>query len=89
MSAAGTSPSRSASARLAFAVFASSDRVGANVALAMVLFSVAAAGLHGYRASFWTLPTLFLSETAAAAAIGIINCSAISADSSGLTWSDS
>jgi len=48
--------------------------VGANVALAMVLFSIAAAGLHGYRASFWTLPTLFLSDVGAAAGIGVINC---------------
>ncbi len=59
---------------LAFAVFASDERVGANVVLAMVLFSIAAAGLHGYRASFWTLPTLFLSDVAAAAGIGVINC---------------
>ena len=59
---------------LAFAIFASSERIGANVALAVGLFSIAAAGLHGYRAAFWTLPTLFLSETAAAAAIGVINC---------------
>jgi len=58
----------------AFAIFASSDRVGANVVIAMVLFSIAAAGLHGYRASFWTLPTLFLSEVGAAAGIGVINC---------------
>src|SRR3984957_16976632 len=40
----------------------------------MVLFSIAAAGLHGYRASFWTLPTLFLREVGAAAGIGVINC---------------
>ncbi len=59
---------------LAFAIFASSERIGANVALAMVLFSIAAAGLHGYRASFWTLPTLFLSDVGAAAGIGVINC---------------
>jgi MFS transporter, ACS family, tartrate transporter len=59
---------------VAFAVFGSSERMGANVVLAMVLFSIAAVGLHGYRASFWTLPTLFLSETAAAAGIGVINC---------------
>src|SRR5438477_8223259 len=59
---------------MAFAVFASSERVGANVALAMVLFSIAAAGLHGYRASFWTLPTLFLRDVGAAAGIGVINC---------------
>jgi ACS family tartrate transporter-like MFS transporter len=59
---------------MAFAIFASSDRVGANVVITMVLFSIAAAGLHGYRASFWTLPTLFLSEVGAAAGIGVINC---------------
>src|SRR5579863_6494895 len=59
---------------LAFAIFASSDRVGENVVVTMVLFSIAAAGLHGYRASFWTLPTLFLSDVAAAAGIGVINC---------------
>jgi len=59
---------------LAFAVFASSERVGANVVFAMVLFSIAAAGLHGYRAGFWTLPTVFLNDVAAAAGIGIINC---------------
>jgi ACS family tartrate transporter-like MFS transporter len=59
---------------LAFAISASSERIGANVVLAMVLFSIAAAGLHGYRASFWTLPTLFLSDVGAAAGIGVINC---------------
>src|SRR5580692_6406645 len=59
---------------MAFAIFASSDRVGANVVVTMVLFSIAAAGLHGYRASFWTLPTLFLSDVGAAAGIGVINC---------------
>lgn len=59
---------------LAFAVFASSERIGANVAVAMALFSVAIAGVHGYRASFWTLPTLSLSGAAAAIGIGVINC---------------
>jgi MFS family permease len=59
---------------LAFTLFAVSDQAATNVTLAMVLFSIAAAGLHGYRASFWTLPTLFLTETAAAAGIGVINC---------------
>ena len=59
---------------MAFAIFASSERVGANVVLAMVLFSIAAAGLHGYRASFWTLPTLFLSEVERRRESGVINC---------------
>jgi len=59
---------------LAFGIFASSESIGASVVLAMVLFSIAAAGLHGYRASFWTLPTIFLSDVGAAAGIGAINC---------------
>jgi ACS family tartrate transporter-like MFS transporter len=59
---------------IAFAVFSSSERIGANVVLGMVLLTIAIAGLHGYRASLWTLPTLFLSDVAAAAGIGVINC---------------
>ena len=59
---------------VAFAVFASSEKIEANVVLGMVLLTIAIAGLHGYRASLWTLPTLFLSDVAAATGIGIINC---------------
>jgi MFS transporter, ACS family, tartrate transporter len=59
---------------VAFAVFASSEKIEANVVLGMVLLTIAIAGLHGYRASLWTLPTLFLSDVAAAAGIGVINC---------------
>ncbi len=59
---------------LAFAVFGASARAGANVVFAVALFSVAAAGLHGYRASFWTLPTLSLTGGGAALAVGVINC---------------
>lgn len=59
---------------VAFAVFASSEKIEANVVLGMVFLTIAIAGLHGYRASLWTLPTLFLSDVAAAAGIGVINC---------------
>jgi nitrate/nitrite transporter NarK len=57
---------------LAFAAFGASR--SASVAFAMMLFSIAAAGLHGYRASFWTLPTLSLTGGGAALAVGVINC---------------
>ena len=59
---------------VAFAVFASSEKIEASVVSGMILLTVAIAGLHGYRASLWTLPTLFLSDVAAAAGIGVINC---------------
>ena len=39
----------------------------------MFLFCVAAAGMYGYLPCFWSIPTSFLTGTAAAAAIGFIN----------------
>jgi MFS transporter, ACS family, tartrate transporter len=44
-----------------------------NTALAVSLFCFAAAGLYSCLPCFWTLPTSFLTGTAAAAAIGLIN----------------
>jgi sugar phosphate permease len=44
-----------------------------HVALAVSMFCVAAAGMYGYLPAFWSLPTSFLSGTAAAASIGLIN----------------
>ncbi|MDX6444128.1 MAG: transporter, family, tartrate transporter [Blastocatellia bacterium] len=44
-----------------------------HVALAVSMFCVAAAGMYGYLPSFWSLPTSFLSGTAAAASVGLIN----------------
>jgi len=41
--------------------------------LAVSMFCVAAAGLYSFFPSFWALPTSFLSGSAAAAAIGLIN----------------
>ena len=39
----------------------------------MILFTVAAAGLKAYLPAFWSLPSLFLTEAAAAGSIGLIN----------------
>jgi len=46
---------------------------GSNLAMAIALFTIAGAGLHGYLPAFWALPTITLSESAAAASIGLIN----------------
>jgi len=48
---------------------ASSPKVG----LAVFMFCLAGAGLYSYLPGFWALPTAFLTETAAAAAVGLIN----------------
>jgi MFS transporter, ACS family, tartrate transporter len=40
---------------------------------AVALFTVAMAGLKAYLPAFWALPTLFLSQSAAAGSIGLIN----------------
>jgi ACS family tartrate transporter-like MFS transporter len=39
----------------------------------VLLFTVAATGLKAYLPAFWSLPTLFLTEAAAAGSIGLIN----------------
>jgi D-galactonate transporter len=44
-----------------------------STGLAMSMFCVAAIGIYGYLPGFWSLPTSFLSGTAAAASIGLIN----------------
>jgi len=41
--------------------------------LTVVLFTVALAGLKGYKPAFWALPGLFLTSSAAAGSIGLIN----------------
>jgi len=50
-----------------------SQCVGGSVPAAIAMFSIAAMGLFSALATFWALPTLFLSDTAAAASIGLIN----------------
>jgi ACS family tartrate transporter-like MFS transporter len=44
-----------------------------HLVLTTLCFIVAAAGLKAYLAPFWALPSLFLSQTAAAGSIGLIN----------------
>ncbi len=41
--------------------------------LMIVLFTLALAGLKAYLPAFWSLPSLFLTEAAAAGSIGLIN----------------
>src|SRR5260370_7004523 len=47
--------------------------VGNHAALAVSLFCLAATGMYGYLPGFWALPGSFLTGTAAAASIGLIN----------------
>jgi len=44
-----------------------------QTALAVLMFCVAGAGMYSYLPGFWALPTSFLTGTAAAASIGLIN----------------
>ena len=44
-----------------------------NLILTIVCFMVFFAGVKGYQPAFWALPSLFLTETAAAGSIGLIN----------------
>ena len=44
-----------------------------NLALSLALFVVAGGSFYGFQPVFWTVPTRFLSESAAAASIGLIN----------------
>jgi ACS family tartrate transporter-like MFS transporter len=46
---------------------------GSNLALVVASFCVVSIGAHSYLPSFWAMPTAFLTESAAAAAIGLIN----------------
>jgi sugar phosphate permease len=44
-----------------------------SVALSIAVFAIVTAGGMAYLPAFWALPTTFLTESAAAAAIGLIN----------------
>jgi ACS family tartrate transporter-like MFS transporter len=55
-------------AALAFAVL-----YRGNLALSLALFVVAGGSFYGFQPVFWTVPTKFLRESAAAASIGLIN----------------
>jgi ACS family tartrate transporter-like MFS transporter len=44
-----------------------------NPTVSILLFIVAGGAFYGFQPCFWAVPTLFLSESAAAASIGLIN----------------
>ena len=44
-----------------------------SLALTVICFMIAAAGLKAYLPSFWSLPSIFLAGSAAAGSIGLIN----------------
>ncbi len=46
---------------------------GDNLALVITFFALAGAGAHAYLPILWTWPTAFLTQSAAAAAVGLIN----------------
>lgn len=45
----------------------------ARLILAVIFFTVALMGLKSYMPAFWALPSLLLTDTAAAGSIGLIN----------------
>ena len=53
---------------LTLAVLASS-----NPALSIAIFVLVGGSFYGFQPCFWAVPTMFLSESAAAASIGLIN----------------
>jgi sugar phosphate permease len=48
-------------------------RMGSNIALSMLCFVGVGGAYFGFHPAFWPVPTEFLSESAAAASIGLIN----------------
>jgi MFS transporter, ACS family, tartrate transporter len=70
----GSVPIYMGAAALAFAlVIPSSLSFHIRLAMAVALFAVALAGLKGYMPAFWALPSLILTESAAAGSVGLIN----------------
>jgi MFS transporter, ACS family, tartrate transporter len=46
---------------------------GSNLALSIIFFTMVGAAYYAFHPAFWAVPTEFLSESAAAASIGLIN----------------
>jgi sugar phosphate permease len=44
-----------------------------NLALTMLCIAVIAGGVKAYQPAFWALPSIFLTSTAAAGSVGLIN----------------
>jgi ACS family tartrate transporter-like MFS transporter len=50
-----------------------STRTQGNIYLTLTCFILGAAGMKSYMPAFWSLPSLFLTSTAAAGSVGMIN----------------
>jgi nitrate/nitrite transporter NarK len=48
-------------------------KFGSSVLLSVIFFTMAGGAYYAYLPPFWAVPTEFLSESAAAASIGLIN----------------
>lgn len=48
-------------------------RSGSHVGLSIIFFTMVGAAYYSFHPAFWAVPTEFLSESAAAASIGLIN----------------
>jgi ACS family tartrate transporter-like MFS transporter len=55
------------------ALLALSTLTEGNLPLSLVCFTIAAAGMKSYMPAFWSLPSLFLTSSAAAGSVGMIN----------------
>jgi MFS transporter, ACS family, tartrate transporter len=49
-------------------------RAGSSLPLSLLFFTLVGGAYYGFHPAFWTVPTEFLSDAAAAASIGFINC---------------
>lgn len=49
-------------------------RAGSSLPLSLLFFTLVGGAYYAFHPAFWTVPTEFLSDSAAAAAIGFINC---------------
>jgi ACS family tartrate transporter-like MFS transporter len=58
---------------LASAALFGTANAGGSFQFSLVLFCLVCAGVYGFIPSFWALPSTYLSGSAAAAAIGLIN----------------
>jgi len=49
-------------------------RAGSSLPLSILFFTLVGGAYYAFHPAFWTVPTEFLSDSAAAASIGFINC---------------
>ncbi len=54
-------------------LLAASTLIQNNIVITMICFTIAAAGMKAYMPAFWSLPSMFLTSSAAAGSVGMIN----------------